>query len=124
MAAPVARSLVRLRGELAELLVDPELSHAERSWVQVTLTDAVRPRFPMDQLRSRFPHTLSLLFDPVGASQPARRRSTKGRSDLEVVTDFVEHVRGGPASDAELALLRDAVESCCGVPEADSLVGS
>lgn len=112
--APQPRALRRLRGELAGLLADPALSEAEDAWVEVTLTDARRPSFPMEQLRQRFPHTLTLSFAPTGQADATTRRTVRGRTDLEVTLDFVEHLRGVPADDAETALLRDAVESCCG----------
>jgi exonuclease SbcD len=60
----------------------------------------------MERLRQRFPHVLVLAFAPEGspegsASYAARVR---GRTDVEVATDFVAHVRG-PAEPAETALL-------------------
>ena len=63
---PVARGLADLRGRLEDLLADPAHAAAEAAWVQVTLTDPVRPHDAMDRLRKRFPHAVSLLFDPDG----------------------------------------------------------
>ena len=68
--APVLRPLAILRGELADLLEHPDHRYAEGAWCQVTLTDAVRPLGAMEQVRRRFPHTLSLQFDPQGAPVP------------------------------------------------------
>ena len=68
----------------------------------------------MDRLRSRFPHTLELRFDPEGAGLPLRpyARRVESRSEVEVCCDFLGHVRGGrPATDDEQALLAEAVES-------------
>ena len=118
--APVPRPLAVLRGPLEELLGDPALAGHERSWVQATLTDDLRPPQAMARLRERFPHALTLLFDPLrperGAA-PAARAS--GRSDHEITLDFVADLRGVPATDTEAALLRDAVDACCTAPEAD-----
>ena len=111
--APVDRPIAVLRGTLEELLTDRRHAHAEAAYVQATLTDAVRPRQAMDRLRRRFPHTLSLQLDPVGAPAPVRARATTvaGRPSIEVCTDFVEAMRPGrPASDAERALLVEALE--------------
>ncbi|GAA1479506.1 exonuclease SbcCD subunit D [Nocardioides aestuarii] len=119
--APVPRPMAVLRGHIDALLDDPGLQPHEGSWLQVTLTDALRPTQAMARLRRRFPHTLSLHFDPEGASpvsSPAAR--TSGRSDHEVVLDFVGDLRGVPATDAEATLLRQAVEACCLDPEAAS----
>jgi exonuclease SbcD len=103
-----------LRGTLEELLADPNHASAEAAWCQVTLTDPVRPLGAMDHVRRRFPHTLELRFDPEGASVPLRPYTTRtaSRSDVDVCCDFLTHVRGGrAATEAERALLREAVEA-------------
>jgi exonuclease SbcD len=112
--APVPRRLARLRGTLEELLADPRHAEHEDSWLQVTLTDSERPAQAMERLRRRFPHTLVLGFEaalPVVGGLPASR--TTGRTDLDVVTDFVTTLRGRGPSEAETALLREAVDACC-----------
>ena len=79
---------------------------------------------PMEQVRRRFPHTLSLVWAPTeGAASPGRV-PVAGRGDLDVTLDFVRHLRGADASDAERLLLQEAVESCCGVPDADTAVSA
>jgi exonuclease SbcD len=122
--APVPRPLAVLAGTLAELLAEPTYSVHERSWVHATLTDEVRPRDAMDRLRARFPHALALGYAPTGAEASSGRRPLTGRSDHEIALDFVATVRGGPASPAEEALLREAVDACCHDPEADALVSA
>lgn len=121
--APVPRKLARLRGTLEELLSDPRHEVHEQSWLQITLTDQIRPAQAMERLRRRFPHTLVLGFEstaPVlGAlSQPDPARP---RRDIDLVTEFVAELRGEPAAKAELALLQTAVDACCEDPEVDSL---
>ena len=121
--APVPRALARLRGTLEELLSDPRHEAHEQSWLQITLTDRIRPAQAMERLRRRFPHTLVLGFEstaPVlGAlSQPDPARP---RRDIDLVTEFVTELRGEPAAKAELALLQTAVDACCEDPEVDSL---
>ena len=79
-----------------------------------TLTDPVRPRGAMDRLRARFPHTLQLAFEPEGADAAERlsyAARVRGRSDLEIATEFVEHVRQVAPTSEESALLRDALEA-------------
>ncbi|MGR3937674.1 exonuclease SbcCD subunit D [Streptomyces sp. BRA346] len=112
---PVPRPLARLRGRLEDLLADPDLARHETAWVEATLTDPVRPYEPMARLAVRFPHVLSLVFDPERppddplASYAQRLR---GRTDREIAEDFVAHVRGGRGPDAgESVLLGDALES-------------
>ncbi|RSS80377.1 exonuclease SbcCD subunit D [Streptomyces sp. WAC06614] len=113
---PVPRPLARIRGRLDDLLADPALTVHEPAWVEATLTDPVRPDDPMARIAARFPHTLSLAFDPedrdeAGPGSYAQR--LKGRSDQEIAEDFVAHVRGGAAgavNAAERAVLRAAFD--------------
>ena len=123
--APVPRRLARISGDLERLLGDPALAWAEDHWVQATLTDAVRPAQPMDRLRARFPHTLVLAFAPDGSPAGAAVPSAAGgRSDHAVSLDFVEAMRGAPATDDESALLLAACDACAEDPDADVLVTS
>ncbi|MER8093801.1 exonuclease SbcCD subunit D [Streptomyces goshikiensis] len=111
---PVPRALARLRGPLEDLLDDPALAGHEDRWVEATLTDPVRPEDPMARLAARFPHVLSLAFDPEGREEDSRAsyaQRLKGRSDQEIAEDFVAHVRGGGApSEAERAVLQGAFD--------------
>ncbi|MGW1375512.1 exonuclease SbcCD subunit D [Streptomyces sp. NPDC002446] len=112
--APVPRPLARIRGPLEQLLDDPALARYEDSWVEATLTDSTRPHEPMARLTRRFPHLLSLVFDPDEG--PARSLASyaqrlRGRSDQEIAEDFVEHVRSGRGADEhERAELRSAID--------------
>ncbi|MFJ2815736.1 exonuclease SbcCD subunit D [Streptomyces sp. NPDC091279] len=111
---PVPRALARLRGTLDDLLADPELTRHEEAWIEATLTDAVRPADPMARLTERFPHTLSLAFDPERAPEdPAvsYARRLAGRSDQEIAEDFVAHVRGAGPDSRERGVLRDAFDA-------------
>lgn len=118
--APVPRPLAVLRGDLESLLSDPGLTGHESEWVQVTLTDDLRPMRAMTRLRERFPHALVLHFEPSTAALPATPSArSHGRSDHDITLDFVADLRGVPASEAEAALLRDACDACCDDPEAD-----
>lgn len=111
--APQPRPLALLRGEIDTLLADPALRQHEDSWLQVTLTDEQRPVRAMERLRARFPHTLTIAFEPAAgpASRTgAPRPSTRGPHDI--CLDFVEHVRSSPATGAEADLLRRALEAC------------
>jgi exonuclease SbcD len=114
VAAPVDRPLAVLRGSLEELLADRRHRAHEASWCQVTLTDPVRPVGAMDRLRTRFPHTVELRFDPVGGPAPARPYAERvtARSEVDVCCDFLGHVRSGaPATAQERDLLATALES-------------
>jgi len=112
--APVLRPLAVLRGDLSHLLEHAAYVKAERSWCQVTLTDPVRPLGAMEKIRRRFPHTLSLLFDPQGAPVPVSSYAARlaQKSDVDVCCDFLSHVRSGQAAEpAEREVLAEAVEA-------------
>ncbi|MEP9383619.1 exonuclease SbcCD subunit D [Nocardioides sp. KR10-350] len=120
--APVPRRLARLRGDLDTLLTDPTLADHEDSWVQATLTDAVRPVQAMERLRRRFPHTLVLGFESTaavvgGMALPGDRP----RRDRDLVKEFLTELRGSAPESAEAALLDEAVDACCEDPEVDAL---
>ncbi len=110
--APVPRRLSTLRGDLADLLVDPSLVGQEQDWLSVVLTDAARPEAAMDRLATRFPHVLVLAHEPAGVerSTASYKARVSGRTDLQVATAFVQHVRGTEATGVEQTLLSDAFE--------------
>ncbi|MFE6739576.1 exonuclease SbcCD subunit D [Streptomyces tubercidicus] len=111
---PVPRPLARIRGRLEQLLDDPAAARHEDSWVEATLTDTARPHEPMARLVKRFPHLVSLVFDPDEGptrSLASYAQRLRGRSDQEIAEDFVEHVRSGRAADEqERAELRSAID--------------
>ncbi|MGW2028054.1 exonuclease SbcCD subunit D [Streptomyces decoyicus] len=111
---PVPRPLARIRGPLEQLLDDPEPGRHEESWVEATLTDIARPHEPMARLARRFPHIVSLVFDPDEGptrSLASYAQRLRGRSDQEIAEDFVEHVRSGRAADEqERDELRSAID--------------
>ncbi|GIH92655.1 exonuclease SbcCD subunit D [Planobispora siamensis] len=111
--APVPRRLGRLSGRLEDLLTAGEHADHEDRWLQVVLTDPVRPKGAMERLRSRFPHTLTLSFEPEGGvREQVTRARTAGRPEIEVALDFVREVRGEAADAEETLLLQQAVEAC------------
>jgi exonuclease SbcD len=123
--APVPRRLARLRGDLEDLLADPDLARHEDAWVQVTLTDPARPMQAMDRLRRRFPHTLVLGFEAVApglGSLPAER--THGRTDHDIAQEFMTELRGAPPAEDETGLLFRAVDACCDDADLDVLISA
>ncbi|HVM26260.1 MAG TPA: exonuclease SbcCD subunit D [Mycobacteriales bacterium] len=110
--APVHRRLTVLRAELDELLTSARFAEHEADFVSAVLVDPARPDAAFDRLRVRFPHLLTLSWEPQGAAPTGTyRERVGGRSDLDVVTGFVEHVRRTPADDGEAALLAEALEA-------------
>ncbi|GAA3368718.1 exonuclease SbcCD subunit D [Streptomyces sannanensis] len=113
LACPVPRPLARIRGPLEALLEDPALAAHEEAWVEATLTDPVRPADAMARIAARFPHTLSLVFDPERRDEDplvSYAQRLRGRSDQQIAEDFVAHVRGGGPDERERTVLRGAFE--------------
>ncbi len=111
---PIPRPLARVRGTLDELLADPVLAANEPAWLEATLTDPVRPMDAMARLQKRFPHAVSIVFDPQGAQDAAEgsyAERLRGLSEEGVLVQFVRDVRGTEVTDEELALLRAALDA-------------
>ena len=108
---PTPRPLAVLTGTLEELLADPALANAEQSFVSARLTDPVRPADPMRRLQARFPYCVHLEWTGAATAGEARsyQELLRGRSDMEVVGEFVARVRAVPATDAERTLLGRAL---------------
>jgi exonuclease SbcD len=109
---PVPRAVASVSGRLADLLADPALEGLEDAWLQVTLTDDRRPDAALEQLRSRFPHTLVITFRPEGGEvDPSEdlARLRAARDPVEVGTAFLAYVAGEP-TEAEIDVLRVAEE--------------
>ena len=110
---PAPRRLAVLRGTLAELLADPALAEAETAYCQVTLTDDERPAKAMEAVRSRFPDTLVLTFEPASgpraAGQTYSQRLAKATDDLEICCGFLDHVRSRQADEQEKQLFVDVL---------------
>lgn len=109
---PVPRRLTKLRGDLAELLANPDYQKFEDDWVSATITDPMRPMNTLRKLQSRFAHTVELSFEPSAVTADSEHNYAQklaGKTDLEVIDTFLVDVRNGHGStDAEKSLLRDA----------------
>ena len=113
VALPVPRRLTRLSGEIDELLADPQYAEFEQDWVEATLTDQARPLDAMRRLQSRFPFCANLEFRPAIVAESAVESYAarmRGRSDAEIVGDFLSHVRNGVGpTEAERAAIAEVV---------------
>lgn len=111
---PVPRRLVTIEGTLDDLLASPDLADAEDTWVRALLTDTILPTGPMDRLRARFPHTLTLEHRPtVDHEAPRDDRGTRlrGLDTLSTVVAFYREQVGEDPSDEELTVLSTAVDA-------------
>ncbi|HEY9355707.1 MAG TPA: exonuclease SbcCD subunit D [Arthrobacter sp.] len=115
LAWDAPRKLAVLRGGITELLESSDHAWAEDAYCQITLTDAQRPAQAMERLRSRFPDTLVLGFDPQGGAVKSvssySSRLAEAEDDLSVCCGFLGHVRGREPDDAERAALAAALDN-------------
>jgi exonuclease SbcD len=111
---PADKELALLRGNLEDLLADPAHAAAESAYCQITLTDNERPMRAMDRLRTRFPDTLVLAFEPANPKnkpqQSYSERVAQAADELELCCGFLDHVRGRSASRIEQDVLRTSIE--------------
>ncbi|MGO2051685.1 exonuclease SbcCD subunit D [Glutamicibacter sp. 287] len=111
----VPKKLAVLRGNLDDLLADESLEYAQDAWCQVTLTDPERPADAMSKVRTRFPDTVVLAFDPQGGKAKEKstysERMAKATSTAQVCSDFIEHVRDRHPDDLERELLESVIRS-------------
>ncbi|WAP52834.1 exonuclease SbcCD subunit D [Arthrobacter sp. ATA002] len=110
---PAPRRLAVLKGTLEHLLADPGLTEAEGAYCQVTLTDDERPAKAMERLRTRFPDTLVLSFEPASgpraANQTYSQRLARATDDLEICCGFLDHVRSRQADEQEKKLFAEVL---------------
>ncbi|EXF24484.1 exonuclease SbcD [Nesterenkonia sp. AN1] len=99
----IGRPLAQLEATLEELLSPDTVAAHEESYVQVRLTDPVRPARAFQQLQEVYPYMSS--FSHTGRQDaPHRTYSAKveqARTDTEVIDGFLEHVRGGRGPSLE-----------------------
>ncbi|HEV7624681.1 MAG TPA: exonuclease SbcCD subunit D [Amnibacterium sp.] len=95
---PVPRPLTVLTGGIEHLLADEGVEQAAGHWVKAQVTDQVRPTDGMRRLQRRFPHCVAFEWRPEtvadgGSASYAER--VRGRSDPELVADFLALTRNG-----------------------------
>ncbi|HXZ77458.1 MAG TPA: exonuclease SbcCD subunit D, partial [Streptosporangiaceae bacterium] len=91
-----------------------DLADLAGAWVKAVLTDRARPMAPMERLREKWPHTIALEFQPEGGLAGADAdlaRLAEAVDPAEICGLFVEYVAGAPPDEAQLAVLREAVEA-------------
>ncbi|MDQ3715993.1 MAG: exonuclease SbcCD subunit D, partial [Actinomycetota bacterium] len=105
------RGLVTLTGTLDDLISDPRHEVHLADYVSAQLLDTTRPVDAMRRLRARFSYCVHLDWAPTGEHKCAGSYGERiaGRHDLEIVTDFVQHVRATPVTAAETGLLSAAL---------------
>jgi len=111
---PIPRRAVTLTGPLDELLADERFADAEDAWVCAEYTDDLPQRDPLRRLQARFPFCAKVVHLPARTAETSARtyveRVRSVRSDRELVTAFLEHVREGAGpTDREQELIDDVL---------------
>lgn len=111
----VGRELCTIEGGIEELLREARFEAATSCRVRVILTDEQLPLQAMARLRGRFPHVAELRHRPPevsGAGAGERHAQVReARSPLALATAFFADQQGREASEAEAALLREALQA-------------
>ena len=114
VAVPVGRPVATLVGTLEGLLTDPVHERFTGHWVAARLTDDTVQTQPMERLRARFPHAVSLRYDdPRTGAVPdlgSDGAPVEERTPESVVLEFLEELRDRPPSASEERLVLDAVD--------------
>ena len=111
---PVPRQLDTLRGELADLLENPEYADRTEYFLSCTVTDQVRPVDAMRKLRERFPYAVHMDWLPEGGNTGAPLRyaeAVRGRSDADITRSFLADCRGAAPTEREEQLVFAAIEA-------------
>ncbi|GAA4113052.1 metallophosphoesterase family protein [Enteractinococcus coprophilus] len=119
---PQLKQLAVLKDQITPLLASDEYSWAEDAWCQITVTDPKRPPHAFRRLKERFPGMLNFILAPTGGVETQTtysERMAKATTDMDLVLDFVDHVRNRPASESERRWLTDALHHVNRVKEQD-----
>lgn len=111
---PTPREAMRLGGTLAVLLGDVD-ARARDAWVEVVLTDDQLPRDAMRTLQEVYPHAVTLRHEPANRAvhdEQAYAARVEGKTDAQVVEEFLTYVRNGAgATAAETVLVNEALDA-------------
>ncbi|WP_413206433.1 exonuclease SbcCD subunit D [Rhodospirillum sp. A1_3_36] len=104
------RGIRVLKGRHAEVLLAPP----SEDFIKVVLTDPHPIIDPMKPLRERFPNVCMLTYERDERVLEPRERTAQslaGMDPLDVVGDFLEQVRGEPATEAERLVLSETLQA-------------
>ena len=98
----------RLEGTLAELCAMPR----SEDYVQIHLTDKIRPLDPVGTLKITYPNLLNLTFAHAEAGETIEevQQFEPSLSPLEHFISFYTSQNGQPPSDAQIAVVREIIQ--------------
>ncbi|WP_028464077.1 exonuclease SbcCD subunit D [Nesterenkonia alba] len=110
----VGRGVTRLQGTLAEVLDPVTVDRFRDHFVQVTLTDDERPERAYPQLRQVYPHLMQYSYAGAGLTRSVgsyAQKLDRAESELDVVADFLDHVRHRKATAEERQIVESALQA-------------
>ena len=120
LPVPVGRPVVTLEASFDALLDDPRYDGYAGHWVAARLTDRIPQVEPLERLRARFPHAVSVRYAAHGPGQVPGSGAAGAAGDAdgagwrrpveEVVLEFLEEVRGFPPEPWARELVREGAE--------------
>lgn len=109
----IGRPLAQLKGSIEEILESETVQQHQEAYLQVTLTDPVRPERAYQRVREAYPQLCS--FTHSGTEQQTLRTYSsaveEAVSEAEIITGFLEHVRGRGPAEQEQQLLEEALQA-------------
>lgn len=110
----VGRPLARLTGTIDEVLDAETVERHRDSYVQVKLTDPVRPERAFQRVQDAYPYLAHFTHSGTGSGAQPRtyaQRVEPARSAEDVVAAFLNHVRGRGPSGHETHLVAEGLEA-------------
>lgn len=108
--APVLRKLSDAQGSLSEL-ASPRFDSQRDDWVRVTVAEERRPEQLVQQVKRLFPHMLTTEFHSTAEAQETITVRGVALSPLEMTSSFIEYTTNTLPSEAELTVLREAIQT-------------
>ena len=108
--APVLRKLSDAQGSLSEL-ASPRFDSQRDDWVRVTVAEERRPEQLVQQVKRLFPHMLTTEFHSTAEARETITVRGVALSPLEMTSSFIEYTTNTLPSEAELTVLREAIET-------------
>lgn len=109
---PIGKNMARIRGTLKEIL-SPKYAEHHDDYVEVTVTDPLRPQKLITTIKQVFPNALHVLHQPDGKSteeSTMTRPSVARNSDpVDIVTSFFKAVAHWELQDDEITIVRDVL---------------
>jgi exonuclease SbcD len=114
------RAMAEICGTVDEVVSDAKHDSLAQAWLRITVTDRTRPDQMFTRVKSRFPHVLQVFHLPAGAAPAGVLTSREAREQdpRELGADFIFHVTGHRAVEAEVDLFEQAYQAAAQVASA------